>query len=70
MISNAFYMSRLRGNNFSMQTIYGHAMSFDPLFLTTHGTDASCIRALAYLDGVTKGSSVPIFRGGPPIFTE
>ena len=70
MVSNALYMSHLRGNCFSMQTIYGHAMSFDLLFPTTYGTDNACIRVLGYPDAVAKGSSVPIFRGGPPIFPE
>ena len=69
MIANALCMSRLRGLGFSSQTLCGYAMPFDLLPSTAYdGTSGSCTNVFVPLTIVDQGISVPISRGGPPIF--
>ncbi len=68
MITNATCMSRLRGIGFSSNTVFSHAMPFDVLYATAYGTGGSCTNVFAPLTIVAQGISVPISRGGPPIF--
>ena len=70
MTANALCMSRLRGLGFSSKTVFSHAMPFTLLLPTAYGTGGSCINMLAPLTIVDQGISVPISRGGPPIFNE
>ena len=70
MIANALCMSRLRELGFSTKTVYSHAMPFDLLPSIAYGIGGSYIRPFAPLAIVDQGISVPIFRGGPPIFHE
>ncbi len=70
MIKNASCMSRLRGFGFSSKTVFSHAMPFDALYSTAYGTRGSCIDVFVPLTIVAQGISVPISRGGPPIFNE
>ncbi|GAC1394158.1 MAG: hypothetical protein NVS4B11_25990 [Ktedonobacteraceae bacterium] len=72
MIANALYccMPRLRGLGMSLKLAHSHAMLSDLLPSTAYGTDGSCINMLAPITIVFQGSSVPISRGGLPIFNE
>ncbi len=71
MTANALCMSRLRGLGFSSKTVYSHAMPCDLLPSTAYdGTSGSCTNVFAPLTIVDQGISVPISRGGPPIFNE
>ena len=70
MPMNTSCMSRLRGLGFSSKTVYSHAMPFDLLPSTAYGTGGSCVSVFVPLTIVAQGISVPISRGGPPIFNE
>ena len=70
MTANAFCMSRLRSLGFSLKTVYSHAVPSDLLPSIAYGTDSSCIRTFVPLTIVAQGISVPVSRGGPPIFNE
>ncbi len=70
MTTNAFCMSRLRGLGFSLKTVYSRAMSSDLLPSIAYGNDGSCTHTFAPLTIVAQGISVPVSRGGPPIFNK
>ncbi len=61
-------VSRLRDLGVNRKIAYGHAMLFDLFSSTTYGTGGSCINMLAPIAVDAQGISVPISRGGPPIF--
>ena len=63
-------MSRLRGIGFSSKTVFSHAMPFTLLLSTAYGNGGSRVNVFAPLTVEDQGISVPIFRGGPPIFNE
>ena len=71
MTANAFCIARIRALGISSKTIRSHAMSFNllPAALIC-GTRGSCIGVFAPLTMGDSGISVPISRGGPPIFSE
>lgn len=70
MTTNALYMSRLRGLSISSKTICSIAMPFGLLPFTAYGNGGSCINVFLPPIMEDQGISVPIFRGGPPIFNE
>lgn len=72
MIANALHCctTRLRDLDIRFKTACSHAMLFDLLPSTAYGTGGSCINVFVPLTIVAQGISVPISRGGPPIFNE
>ena len=61
-------LSRLRDIGMSPHTAYGHAMLFDTLSAKAYGSRSIGMLAPIAIDA--QWSSVPIPRGGPPIFNE
>ena len=72
MSTNILYccVSRLRDISASPHIAYGHAMLFVALPAKAFGSGGSSICMLAPITIDAQGSSVPISRGGPPIFNE
>ena len=70
MSTNILYccVSRLRDIGMSPHTAYGYAMLFDALPTKAYGSRSIGMFAPIAIDA--QGSSVPISRGGPPIFNE